>query len=67
MEDNKCACGCELEIPKYRKGKRFLNRAHKDRYHNRPKTKSSMDSFVREVKALSDKLNNLPKTYGLDR
>lgn len=67
MEDNKCACGCGLEIPKKRKGKKFLNRLHKDRYYNRPKTKSNMDAFVKEVKTLSDNLKQLLKTYGLDR
>jgi hypothetical protein len=67
MEDNKCACGCGEEISKSRKGKKFLNKVHRDRYHSRPKTKSSMDAFVKEVKTLSDKLNQLLKTYWLDR
>jgi hypothetical protein len=59
-EVNKCACGCGLEIPKKHKGKKFLNKVHKDRYHNRPKTKSNTDAFVGELKALL-------KKYGLDR
>jgi hypothetical protein len=63
-------CRFPIKAPRRLKGEivqRFCNRKCKDAWHNSPRLKANMDSFVREVKALSDKLNNLLKTYGLDR
>lgn len=58
MESIKCACGCGAELT--RKGKKFLNRKHKDDFYNRSKTRGNHAAFVADLK-------NLLKKYGLDR